>query len=185
MRNTLLVLIVLAIATSFMASAQIIDTGSEYISPLAMSQRALYNYLVRQRHQDYNKVMTSGSLNPTGTEIQIKSDVHYLMDGLFYRLVATDTPGFTASAQASGSKRIYLLSVNASGVATCTPGTTVSAIGTPPIPDVPSDHIPFGHLDVLANAPFTLGTTNFTSATSITSNISRLNPLGDENFQGL
>ena len=184
MKNTFFLLVV-SVLISFSVAAQIAETGVEYISGTAMSQRALFNYLQRQRVQDYNRATTSGELNPTGDEIQIKKDVHYILDGYFHTLSATDTPGFSADVQASGTRRIYLLSVNADGTATCTAGVAVAGSATASPPNVPADHIPFGYLNVLANDAFTLGTTNFNLTTTTAYNISRLNPLGVENFQGL
>lgn len=184
MKNFIFLLII-AVLVAFSVGAQVAETGIEYISETAMSQRALFNYLQRQRIQDYNRATTSGELNATGDEIQIKKDVHYILDGYFHTLVATDTPGFSATIQASGTRRIYLLSVNAAGTATCTAGVAVAGSATASPPSVPADHIPFGYLNVLANNAFTLGTTDFNVTTTTSYNISRLNPLGVENFQGL
>lgn len=185
MKDNVILCIVLSLLACSILVAQVYVTGHEYISENAMSQRALFRYLQRQRHQDFNRALTSGQINPTGTEIQIKQNVHYLVDGYFKMFTATDTPGLTDTVQASGTRRIYVLTLDVDGVAAVTAGTAVTPPATPQVPAIAEGKIPFAYLNVLANDEFTLGTTDFNQTTTTANNISRLNPLGLENFQDL
>jgi len=196
MRNyNLLFLLAVTLVVAFVlpqAYEAYATSRGEYISAQAMSQRALFRYLERVREQDNNRAMTSGELSPV-THIQIKEDVHYLLDGKFYKLAKSDTPTFAPTVTtvlAVSKARLYVLGAGANATASLYVSADVAAADVAKIvtPTMPDGIIPFGSVLVVTNATdsFIYGTTAFASASAITTtNFSYINPFGDENYQDL
>lgn len=95
--------------------------------------------------------------------VDIGTTFYYVLDGIYYAKTASDTiASVTASAQATGTTCLYLLSLDSSGSVTTTKGTAVTYGSTPAWPTLPADHAPFGGISVAilgsASQSWTMGT---------------------------
>ena len=189
--DLLAILFFVALASCFLPNAYeayAIARG-EYISANAMSQRALFRYLERIRDQDNNRAMTSAGLNLSTTHAQIKNDVHYLIDGGFYKIAASDTPTYDPkpTTQSVATYRYYVYCAGAAATASVYAGSEAVAAADASYPTIPDGLIPFSKVRILTNATdaFVYGTTSFSSATAVTTNFSFLEPYADSNYQDL
>ena len=159
----LALVLILSLPTSVMAR-RIVPTG--------VSQGDLVEFLTQLQtkiNHSNNAALTYGNFHKHGTSshtTDIGTTFGFTIAGISYSKTASDTiASVSASAQAAGTNRVYLVSVDATGSVTTTAGTAVATGITPEYPALPASNAPFGsiRIDILSSASeaFDLGTDAF------------------------
>lgn len=164
------------------------------ITPTGMNQGDLVAYLtlmqtrVNQAGEGATLTYPNVHKHADGsTTVDIGTTFTYSIGDYLYSKTASDTiASVSASAQATGTSALYLLSLDSTGSVTTTAGTAVTYGSTPAWPSLPASSAPFGgiRVDILsdATAGFTLGTTAFNYDASATVTVYNLGMVPDSDL---
>lgn len=158
------VLLILALCLPAYAAKPITPTGWHQ-GDVVEAIRLLANF-------QGNKVLSDPDFHKTAAgsaTFDVGNTFSYLIGGRPYTKAALDTVGgLTATAQATGTDCLYLISINAAGTLAATKGTAVAYGSTPAYPATPANSAVVAALRVAigstAAGGFTLGTTAFNYA---------------------